>query len=85
MQLKDRKVLVLGLGDTGLSMARWLARHGARVHVADTRANLIIATVQHARGVRSEPTPARGWAVPISLGALLQATILVAAAFLLRP
>jgi len=32
-----RKVLVLGLGDTGLSMARWLARHGARVAVADTR------------------------------------------------
>ena len=31
-------MLVLGLGDTGLSMARWLARHGARVTVADTRA-----------------------------------------------
>ena len=28
---------MLGLGDTGLSMARWLARHGARVRVADTR------------------------------------------------
>ena len=36
--LKDRKVLVLGLGDTGLSMTRWLARHGARVSVADSRA-----------------------------------------------
>jgi UDP-N-acetylmuramoylalanine--D-glutamate ligase len=34
---ENRKVLVLGLGDTGLSMARWLARHGARVSVADTR------------------------------------------------
>ena len=33
----DSKVLVLGLGDTGLSMTRWLARHGARVRVADTR------------------------------------------------
>jgi UDP-N-acetylmuramoylalanine--D-glutamate ligase len=32
-----RKVLVLGLGDSGLSMARWLARHGAQVSVADTR------------------------------------------------
>jgi UDP-N-acetylmuramoylalanine--D-glutamate ligase len=31
------KVLVLGLGDTGLSMTRWLSRHGARVSVADTR------------------------------------------------
>jgi len=33
-----RKALVLGLGDTGLSMARWLARSGASVRVADTRA-----------------------------------------------
>ena len=32
-----KKVLVLGLGDTGWSMARWLARHGARVSVADSR------------------------------------------------
>ena len=37
MDWKDRKVLVLGLGDTGLSMARWLDRSGARVSVADTR------------------------------------------------
>lgn len=37
MHWKDRKVVVLGLGDTGLSMTRWLARHGARVSVADTR------------------------------------------------
>jgi UDP-N-acetylmuramoylalanine--D-glutamate ligase len=33
-----RKALVLGLGDTGLSMAKWLARRGADVRVADTRA-----------------------------------------------
>jgi UDP-N-acetylmuramoylalanine--D-glutamate ligase len=31
-------VLVLGLGDTGLSMAKWLSRRGASVRVADTRA-----------------------------------------------
>lgn len=30
-------MVVLGLGDTGLSMARWLTRNGARVRVADTR------------------------------------------------
>ena len=30
-------VLVLGLGESGLAMARWWARHGARVRVADTR------------------------------------------------
>src|SRR5690242_15639248 len=33
-----RNVLVLGLGDTGLSALRWLARAGARVRAADTRA-----------------------------------------------
>jgi len=37
MDWNGKRVLVLGLGDTGLSMTRWLARHGARVSVADTR------------------------------------------------
>jgi UDP-N-acetylmuramoylalanine--D-glutamate ligase len=37
LDLNGQKVLVLGLGDTGMSMTRWLARHGARVTVADTR------------------------------------------------
>ena len=37
MDLRDRDVLVLGLGATGLSAARWLTRRGARVTVADTR------------------------------------------------
>lgn len=32
-----KTVLVLGLGDTGLSCVRWLARKGARLRVADTR------------------------------------------------
>jgi UDP-N-acetylmuramoylalanine--D-glutamate ligase len=35
--LKDLHVLVLGLGASGLAMARWCARQGARVTVADTR------------------------------------------------
>jgi UDP-N-acetylmuramoylalanine--D-glutamate ligase len=38
MDLRGRKVLVLGLGDTGLSMTRWLQRRGAIVSAADTRA-----------------------------------------------
>jgi UDP-N-acetylmuramoylalanine--D-glutamate ligase len=39
MQLPGKNVLVLGLGATGLSMARWLARQGACVRVADSRAD----------------------------------------------
>ncbi|HZE59719.1 MAG TPA: UDP-N-acetylmuramoyl-L-alanine--D-glutamate ligase [Burkholderiales bacterium] len=35
--LAGKRVLVLGLGDTGLSVARWAEQHGARVRVADTR------------------------------------------------
>ena len=37
LQLSGKKVLVLGLGDTGLSCARWLAARGAQVSVADSR------------------------------------------------
>ena len=32
-----RRALVLGLGQSGLAMARWLAREGWHVRVADTR------------------------------------------------
>ena len=35
--LQDQTVLILGLGASGLAMARWCARHGAHVTVADTR------------------------------------------------
>lgn len=35
--LAGKRVLVLGLGDTGLSVAKWVAREGGRVRVADTR------------------------------------------------
>jgi UDP-N-acetylmuramoylalanine--D-glutamate ligase len=37
LHLSGRKTLVLGLGDTGLSCARWLAARGAIVAVADSR------------------------------------------------
>lgn len=36
--LQDQHVLILGLGASGLAMARWCARCGAQVTVADTRA-----------------------------------------------
>jgi len=38
MKLSGKQVLVIGLGETGLSMAKWLTRQGARVRVADSRA-----------------------------------------------
>ena len=38
MALKGKRVLVLGLGDTGLSVANWVAREGGIVRAADTRA-----------------------------------------------
>jgi UDP-N-acetylmuramoylalanine--D-glutamate ligase len=34
---ENKSVLVLGLGDTGLSCLRWLAPRGARLRAADTR------------------------------------------------
>ncbi len=37
MNISGRRVLVLGLGLTGLSMVRWLSAHGAMVRVADSR------------------------------------------------
>ncbi|MDP2247813.1 MAG: UDP-N-acetylmuramoyl-L-alanine--D-glutamate ligase [Nitrosomonadales bacterium] len=37
LAIKDKRVLVLGLGDTGLSALRWLKRQGAILSVADTR------------------------------------------------
>jgi UDP-N-acetylmuramoylalanine--D-glutamate ligase len=38
VELKGKRVLVLGLGDTGLSIARWVRSEGGNVRVADTRA-----------------------------------------------
>ena len=35
--LRDQTVLVLGLGESGLAMARWCAAHGAQVQVWDSR------------------------------------------------
>ena len=37
MALAGRRVLVLGLGDTGLAVAKWAGRQGASLRVADTR------------------------------------------------
>jgi UDP-N-acetylmuramoylalanine--D-glutamate ligase len=45
--LQDQTVLILGLGASGLAMARWCVRHGASVTVADTReAPSLLATLR---------------------------------------
>ena len=56
---------MLGLGDTGLSMARWLARRGASVRVADSRARPPHA----ARLARELPR------IPLAAGAFDDATL----------
>ena len=37
MNLYGKKILVLGMGETGLSMAKWLSRIGSNIRVADNR------------------------------------------------
>jgi len=37
MNLSGKQLLVVGLGESGLAMAKWLARQGAVVRVADSR------------------------------------------------
>ena len=37
MELKGQRILILGLGESGLAMARWADRQGAAVRVLDTR------------------------------------------------
>ncbi len=59
LDLDGARVLVVGLGDTGLSMARWLQRHGAKVSATDTR-----PTPPHATTLRRELPQ-----VPLVLGA----------------
>ena len=39
MELRGKRVLVIGLGESGLAMAKWLHRQGAFVRVADSRDN----------------------------------------------
>ena len=48
VDLTNRRVLVLGLGATGMSMARWLNARGASVRVADSREAPPFAAQLHA-------------------------------------
>jgi UDP-N-acetylmuramoylalanine--D-glutamate ligase len=56
--LKGARVMVVGIGDTGLSMARWLQRRGADVRATDSR-----AAPPHAAMLRRESPQ-----VPLALG-----------------
>lgn len=37
LQLKDKSVLILGMGETGMSLVRWMLVYGAKVRIADSR------------------------------------------------
>ncbi|HRH81051.1 MAG TPA: UDP-N-acetylmuramoyl-L-alanine--D-glutamate ligase [Thiobacillaceae bacterium] len=56
--LTGKKALVVGLGDTGLSCARWLAKHGAELRGADSR-----SAPPHAERLRAEHPE-----IPLTLG-----------------
>ena len=47
MLLQDKSVLVLGLGETGLSLARFLDMQGARVRIGDSRAAPPAVSILH--------------------------------------
>ncbi|WJF90655.1 UDP-N-acetylmuramoyl-L-alanine--D-glutamate ligase [Paraburkholderia bonniea] len=56
-KFRDRQkptVLVLGLGESGLAMARWCVRHGCRLRVADTREVPPGLAALHASGIDAE-------------------------------
>ncbi len=69
VQLKDTSVLILGLGSSGLAMARWCVLHGAQVQVVDTREQPPCLAQ-----LRSECPQAQFQAVQIFSAQLLQGT-----------
>jgi UDP-N-acetylmuramoylalanine--D-glutamate ligase len=75
MKIRNRRVVVLGLGATGLSAARWAARHGAKVSVADTRSD-----PPRAATLRSELPQ-----VPLATGPITAATLADAELIVISP
>jgi UDP-N-acetylmuramoylalanine--D-glutamate ligase len=75
MTLQGRRVVVLGLGLTGLSVARWASAQGARVSVADTRAEPPCA-----EALRAELSH-----IPVSTGPVTDATLSGAELIVISP
>jgi UDP-N-acetylmuramoylalanine--D-glutamate ligase len=61
MELQGKTVLVVGLGQSGLAMARWLVQQGAAVRVADSR-----HSPPQAEALRSAVPDARLFAGPFT-------------------
>ncbi|WP_091909846.1 UDP-N-acetylmuramoyl-L-alanine--D-glutamate ligase [Chitinasiproducens palmae] len=63
-------VLVLGLGESGLAMARWCLRHGCRVRAADTREAPPMLAAFESRVASAEATDSAFVAGPFAAGLL---------------
>jgi len=75
LSLENKQVLVLGLGDTGLSALRWLKRRGALLSVADSRE--VLPTVHKLQAEMPE--------VSITLGAFRHETFANAELIVISP
>ena len=69
-QLREKDILILGLGLSGLAMARWCSRWGARVTVSDTRPappqlDALRREVPSAKFVCAQPDPSSLLAGPV--------------------
>ncbi len=88
MDLAGKHVLVVGLGETGLAMAKWLARQGAFVRVADSREQppntealrTAVANAELVPGPFAESTFAGIDLIAISPGVPVQTPVVLAAA-----
>jgi UDP-N-acetylmuramoylalanine--D-glutamate ligase len=79
LAIADKRWLVLGLGDTGLSLTRWLCGRGAKVRVADTRGNPPHAA-KLARDFADVELHTGGYSATISPGVPLQEMLVADAA-----
>ena len=60
MELRDKKVLVVGLARTGIECARFLLNQGAKVSVSDLRAEKDLSQEIEALKAVADPLSLRG-------------------------